>query len=55
MNRPCLQALQCPEPFVIKNRLKESEDGLLLEAIEWIFQDPNYCLTLLDKLELNWS
>jgi hypothetical protein len=44
VNPPYLQALQCPDPFVVKNRLKESKDKLLLKAIEWIFQNPQYCL-----------
>lgn len=44
VNPPYLQALQCPDPFVVKNRLKESKDKLIFTAIEWIFQNPQYCL-----------
>ncbi|KAL2823876.1 hypothetical protein BDW59DRAFT_90495 [Aspergillus cavernicola] len=44
VNPPYLQALQCPDSFVVKNRLKESKDKLLFKAIEWVFQNPQYCL-----------
>ncbi|KAL4946579.1 hypothetical protein BDV06DRAFT_218295 [Aspergillus oleicola] len=44
VNPPYLQALQCPDPFIVKNRLKASKDKLLSKAIEWIFQNPQYCL-----------
>jgi hypothetical protein len=43
VNPPYLQALQCPDSFVVINRLKESKDELLFKAIEWVFQNPNYC------------
>ncbi|KUL82098.1 hypothetical protein ZTR_10075 [Talaromyces verruculosus] len=42
-DHPCLQALQSVNPFVIKNRLKENKDKLLVDAIEWIFHDSHYC------------
>ncbi|KAL4786484.1 WD40-repeat-containing domain protein [Aspergillus varians] len=44
VNPPYLQTLQCPDPFVVKNRLKESKDKLIFTAIEWIFQNPQYRL-----------
>ncbi|KAL2857293.1 hypothetical protein BJY01DRAFT_242364 [Aspergillus pseudoustus] len=44
VNPPYLQALECPDPFIVKNRLKASKDELLFKAIEWVFQDPKYCL-----------
>jgi hypothetical protein len=43
MNPPCLQALQCPDPFVVKNRLKETKDRLVFKAIEWVHRNPQYC------------
>jgi hypothetical protein len=39
-----MQALQCPDPFFVKNQLKESKDKLIFKAIEWIFQSRQYCL-----------
>ncbi|PGG95325.1 hypothetical protein AJ79_10119, partial [Helicocarpus griseus UAMH5409] len=42
LSPPCLQALQCPDPFVVKNRLKENKDTLLFKAIEWVLQDSQY-------------
>ncbi|QGA15964.1 hypothetical protein EYB26_003631 [Talaromyces marneffei] len=42
-DQSCLQALQAVNPFVVKNRLKENKDKLLVDAIEWIFHDPHYC------------
>lgn len=42
-NPPCLQALQCPDPFVVKNRLKETKDKLVFKAIEWVLRNPQYC------------
>lgn len=42
-NHPCLQALQCPDPFVVKSRLKETKDKLVFKAIEWILRNPQYC------------
>jgi hypothetical protein len=43
VNPPYLQALECPDPFIVKNQLKASKDELLFNAIEWVFQDPKYC------------
>ncbi|KAL2817096.1 WD40-repeat-containing domain protein [Aspergillus granulosus] len=43
VNPPYLQALQCADSFVVKNRLKASKDKLLFKAIEWVFENPQYC------------
>jgi hypothetical protein len=34
--------LRCPDPFAVKNRLKENKDKLLHQSFDWIFQDPQY-------------
>lgn len=55
VNPPYLQALQCPDPFVVKNRLKESKDKFILKAIEWIFENPQYCIWQKDDdIRLLW-
>ncbi|KAL4736839.1 WD40-repeat-containing domain protein [Aspergillus similis] len=55
VNPPYLQALQCPDPFVVKNQLKQSKDNFLFKAIEWIFQNPEYCIWRKeDKFHLLW-
>jgi hypothetical protein len=41
IDRACLRALQCPDPFAVKNRLQE-KDKLLYGSISWILRDPKY-------------
>ena len=34
--------MRCPDSRVVKNRLKENKDKLLLKAIDWVFKDEQY-------------
>ena len=42
IDKLCVQCLRCPNSLAVKNRLKETKDGLLRESFEWVLQDPNY-------------
>lgn len=42
IDRICMQAFRCPDPFLIKNRLKKTKDKLLRQSFEWVLQTTEY-------------
>ncbi|CAG8890696.1 unnamed protein product [Penicillium egyptiacum] len=42
IDRLWLHDLRCPDSLVVKNRLKETKDKLLLQSFEWVLKDPQY-------------
>ncbi|KAK5069367.1 hypothetical protein LTR51_008617 [Lithohypha guttulata] len=42
IDRECLKALRCSNPFEVKNRLKRTKGGLSRDSFRWVLSDEHY-------------
>ncbi|KAK6534989.1 hypothetical protein TWF281_006288 [Arthrobotrys megalospora] len=42
IDQACLDFLQCPDTWAVKNHLQETKDGLVVESIDWMFKHQQY-------------
>ncbi|KAK6507931.1 hypothetical protein TWF481_006351 [Arthrobotrys musiformis] len=42
VGQACLQTLNCPDTFAIKNQLKRTKDKLVKGSMNWILKDPQF-------------